>query len=160
MRFHVLTGYGVVVAILLSSFVHAQTIDLNAVPDSLELFAPGIISTGMYERDIAISPDGNEIIYTLGDYAQTRRCLVSLRKTGAGWGDKEILPFSGVYQDIEPAWTPDGTMLFFASTRPLPGDSARNDYNIWKVGMTSNGWEIPFRSAPRSIQQATNIIPH
>ncbi len=29
------------------------------------LFAPGIISTGMNERDIAISPDGNELFYSI-----------------------------------------------------------------------------------------------
>ena len=36
----------------------------QAVPgDSARLFAPGIISTGMDERDFAITPDGNEIFF-------------------------------------------------------------------------------------------------
>ena len=38
----------------------------QALPsDSAVLFAPRIISTGMYERDFAITPDGNEIYYSL-----------------------------------------------------------------------------------------------
>ena len=30
-----------------------------------ELFAPGIVGTGMYTRDVAITPDGTEIYYGL-----------------------------------------------------------------------------------------------
>ena len=30
-----------------------------------ELFAPGLVSTGFYERDLLISPDGDEIYYGL-----------------------------------------------------------------------------------------------
>ena len=29
------------------------------------LFAPGVISTGMYERDVAMSPDGKEMYFGL-----------------------------------------------------------------------------------------------
>ena len=36
--------------------------------DNPELFAPGIISTAMYERDIAIMPDGNEIYYCISTF--------------------------------------------------------------------------------------------
>ena len=46
----------------------------QSVPgDSAVLFAPGIISTGLANRDVAISPDGNEIYIgvTLGTYSST-----------------------------------------------------------------------------------------
>ena len=33
------------------------------------------------ERDITISPDGNELIYTLSDYARSIRSLVKIEKT-------------------------------------------------------------------------------
>ena len=49
------------------SLCQPQSINLDVASDAPELFAPGFISTGMYERDLAISPDGNEMIYTLGD---------------------------------------------------------------------------------------------
>ena len=76
------------------------TIVLDYNPDELEVFAPDFVSNSLYERDIAISPEGNEIIYTLGDYKQTTRCLVAIKKKGDTWGKKEILGFSGQYNDI------------------------------------------------------------
>lgn len=122
---------------------HAQNIDLAETPEIPEVFAPGLISTGMYERDIAISPDGNEIIFTLGDYRQLHRCLVSVRRTEAGWGERKILPFSGTYHDIEPFISPGGTYLYFASTRPMPGTSDRTDYNIWTCEKVNGEWSNP-----------------
>jgi len=119
------------------------SLNLDQTPDSIELFAPGIVSTDLAERDVAISPDGNEIIYTLGTYNQKRRCLVSIRKTESGWGEKQVVSFSGVYQDIEPFFTADGNTLYFASTRPMPDDSTREDYNIWKSRRVEGGWGDP-----------------
>lgn len=118
-------------------------IDLNHNSDTLELFAPGVVSTSLYERDIAISLAGDEIIYTLGTYDQSRRSLVSIKKTEAVWGEKRIVSFSGVYQDIEPFFTEDGNTLFFASDRPLPEDSTRNDYNVWKSERSNGIWNQP-----------------
>jgi hypothetical protein len=117
--------------------------DLTVQPDTLEIFGPGTISTGLYERDIAISPDGDELIYTLGNHKQTSRCMVSIKRTESGWGPKQILPFSGTYHDIEPAFTVDGKTLFFASTRPMPNDTTRDDYNIWKVDFMDGNWGEP-----------------
>ncbi len=97
----------------------SRVIDLGYKPDHAELFAPGYISTNLYERDIAITAGGDEIIFTLSDYKQSRRCLVRVRKTGNQWGEKEILSFSGLYNDIEPCLSMDGSKLYFASDRPL-----------------------------------------
>ena len=51
---------------LCNSAANAQeSIDLKKIPSSAELFARGLVSTGMSERDFALSPDGNEIYYTV-----------------------------------------------------------------------------------------------
>lgn len=119
------------------------TFDLELNPEQLEVFGQDYISTALYERDIAISPDGNHLVYTLGDYKQTIRSLVSIKKKGVGWGDKEILPFSGNYNDIEPFFTDDGSKLFFASNRPMGEDSTRTDYNIWYAEQVNGKWNNP-----------------
>jgi hypothetical protein len=116
---------------------------LDVNPDTVELFGRDVISTPLYERDLAISPDGSEIIYTAGDYRQNIRCLVSLKRDNGHWGEKSILPYSGQYQDIEPFIAPDGNRLFFASNRPLAGDSLRNDYNIWVSNKDGDRWDTP-----------------
>jgi len=119
------------------------TIDLSINPGELELFAEGIISTALYERDIAISPDGNEIIYTLGDCKQNKRYLVTIRKSAGGWSQPEILNISGEYQDIEPFFANDGNRLFFASTRPVSENNNRQDYNIWYSDRKQGSWSEP-----------------
>jgi hypothetical protein len=117
--------------------------DLTHSPDTLEVFGRNVISTPLYERDLAISPRADEIIFTVGDYRQNIRCLVSMQKVSDAWGEKVILPFSGQYQDIEPFITPDGDRLFFASNRPLTENSVQSDYNIWSSQKMDGYWREP-----------------
>lgn len=118
-------------------------LDLEMNPEQLEVFGIDLISTPLYERDIAIAPDGNQIVYTLGNYQQSLRALVSLKKEGDEWGQKEILPFSGKHNDIEPFFSVDGNKLFFASNRPVDKDSTRTDYNIWYSEKVNGVWKDP-----------------
>jgi hypothetical protein len=118
-------------------------IDLNHVPEKVELFGEGIISTHLYERDIAIAPEGNEIIFTINDFRQINRCLVSIRKTDDIWSRRKILSFSGRHHDIEPFFSVDGQKLYFASNRPIFGDSTRSDYNIWVTERAGSDWTEP-----------------
>lgn len=119
------------------------TIDIQSSTDSLMLFGEHIISTPLYERDLAIHPQGDEIIYTLGDYKQSKRALVVLKKTNDVWGNPEIINISGQYQDIEPFYTNDGNRLYFASNRPIYNDTSRSDYNIWFSDKTGDQWSEP-----------------
>lgn len=118
-------------------------VDIESTPNALTLFGEGLISTPLYERDLAINPEGNEIIYTLGDYKQTKRVLAISRKIEGVWRAPEILNISGKYQDIEPFFTNNGNRLFFASNRPIYQDSTRNDYNIWYSDRIENLWTEP-----------------
>lgn len=122
---------------------NTDSVDLTGNSTSVELFGNGLVSTGLYERDIAISPDGKEIIYTLGDYKQSKRCLAVIRWAGKQWGKREILSISGQYQDIEPFYANAGKRLFFASNRPVHPDSTSADYNIWYSDRTAEGWDTP-----------------
>lgn len=130
-----------------------SVIDLKHRPGNPELFGKGIISTNMNERDIAISPEGDEIIFTLNDFKSAKRCLVSIKKDGNKWGKKEIVGFSGLHPDIEPFFSPDGTKLYFASNRPMENGSDRKDYNIWASERTSGGW-----SEPKPLPSTINTV--
>ena len=125
-------------------------IDLSEQKGEAQVFGADIISTSMQERDIAISSDGNEIIFSLGTPTQSRRCLIQMMKTENGWSEKTILPFSGKYDDIEPFISPDGDQLFFASKRPIFGDSSRTDFNLWFSSKESETWSQP-TPLPESI---------
>jgi len=135
----------VIIALFVISCIKNKTnfIDLNYNPNSPEIFAENIISTNLYERDIAISPSGNEIIYTLGNMKQSIRYLVKVTKKDNNWGEREILNISGEFQDIEPFYSYDGNKLYFASNRPMDNDSTRKDYNIWVSKRNGNAWDNP-----------------
>ncbi|TXG38726.1 TolB-like translocation protein [Seonamhaeicola maritimus] len=120
-----------------------SSIDFEISPDSLEVLFPNEISSHLTQRDFALSPDKNEVIYTLGDQKETKRVLVSMIRENGIWSKKTMLPFCGSYQDIEPSFSPYGSYLFFASTRPIYGDSTRTDYNIWVSKKENNVWQDP-----------------
>ena len=116
---------------------------LDNSPDSLEIFAEGLISTEMNERDMAIAPDGDELIYTLANFDNSRRALVRIIRTENAWSSPEIMSFSGTYNDIEPFFSPDGQQLFFATDRPINPGEDRNDYNIWVAKKSGDLWTTP-----------------
>jgi len=117
-------------------------IDLSAPPNDAALFAENFISTSMYERDIAISPDGTEILYTTMIPYSNFQTLVYSEKRGSTWSNPEIVPFSGRYSDLEPAFSSDGKKLFFSSNRPLEGDKIK-DFDIWYVERINGKWSEP-----------------
>ncbi|MEL7118017.1 MAG: exo-alpha-sialidase [Bacteroidota bacterium] len=129
--------------LFLGSACQQSEYKLEDAPQKAELFAEGFISTSLYERDFAMSPDQTEIIYTLGDYKQSQRCLVSIQLEGDSWKEPQVLPFSGVHQDIEPFFSPEGNRLYFASNRPINSYSESNDYNIWFVDRLNDKWSEP-----------------
>lgn len=117
------------------------------LPDTTpRLFAPGIISTDLPERDLTISPDGSEIYFTvqLGPLTNWRSSIVGVKRINGVWRKPEVVSFSGQYSDIEPHIQPDGKRMYFASTRNLvEGVENKGRYYIWYVNKTENGWSEP-----------------
>jgi len=107
------------------------------------LFAPNIISNEFGNRDMAISPKGDELFYTI----QYGRGLISVimysKKTNGKWGTPEVASFSGVYNDLEPAFSFDGTKLFFVSNRTLSNEGKPKDYDVWYVTNQNSEWVNP-----------------
>jgi len=114
----------------------------QVLPDTLpELFAPGIVSTGMFTRDVAITPDGKEIYFCVGIGNYTYSTILYTREVDGRWTQPEIVPFSGGpgVMDFEPALSADGSRLFFLSNRP-DGDEETGDQDIWVVERSGEGW--------------------
>lgn len=121
---------------------------LGQKPPGIEpaLFAPGIVSTGLSERDMAITPDGRELYYTavLGSRFNFSAILV-VRQVDGQWRHPEVAAFSGQYSDLEPTISPDGQRFFFVSRRPLPGSSEQlENEDIWVADRQEGGWGEPY----------------
>ncbi|MBE3095654.1 MAG: PD40 domain-containing protein [Planctomycetes bacterium] len=116
-----------------------------------ELFAPGLVSTGGFERDMAISPDGREIYFGVAGPAYQYTAVVVTRLVGGHWTEPEVVAgFDDPrYLSLEPAMSPDGNTLFFLSTRPNPVAGAKaGNQDIWTLTRTPGGWTAPANLGP------------
>ncbi|HNS18262.1 MAG TPA: hypothetical protein PKH94_02435 [Bacteroidales bacterium] len=110
--------------------------------DTVKIFAPGIISTGMEERDVAFVFDGRELFFTrVIDSIYT---ILHTEETDGRWTEPEVASFSGKYDDAEPIFSTRGRGLYFISNRPSEGKPyAKKDFDIWYTYKTMEGWMEP-----------------
>jgi len=109
------------------------------------LFAPGIISTGMNERDIAITPEGDEIYFTIS-LGRAVYAIAVCRSANGIWTQPEIASFSGRknIQDLEPFISPEGKKFYFVSDRPVSEGEKKGNMDIWVMDLTETGWGEPY----------------
>ena len=124
---HCLAGFCFVYAIDVCAQHH--TLELSG-GDKASLVGEGWISTNRYERDFALSPNGNEIFYTLQMPQSTFQTILYTSKNSTGqWSDPVVASFAGRYSDLEPAFSKDGQQLYFVSNRPVKG-TEKKDFDI------------------------------
>lgn len=134
-----------IISISAVSEIEAQPVRLFSDPPSLpQLFNEITVNTRFSERDFALSPDGRELFYTLqAPVPGGFQTLVHRKKLANGeWSAAVLAPFAGRYSDLEPAFSPDGRKLFFASDRPVAGKE-KKDFDIWVVDKLNDGWGEP-----------------
>jgi hypothetical protein len=106
------------------------------------VFAPGFISDGFDNRDMAISPKGDEIFFTIQHRALS--VIMYSKKTGDAWSQPQVADFSGRFKDLEATFSADGNKVFFSSARPVTDTGTRaKDYDIWYVERKGASWSTP-----------------
>jgi len=113
--------------------------------DEPEVFAPGIVSNGMNNRDVAIMPDGREMYFSVGFGNNTYSAVVFSKYENDKWSDLEVAPFSTDirYAYYEPFISPDGSKIFFVTNQPIDENTTRTDSNIWVAKRKGDQWEKP-----------------
>ncbi len=117
--------------------------------DTPALFAPGLVSTPLYNRDLVLTTDGDEIYF--GVFANSWYGIAVAERAGDRWSEPRLTRFSTDtrYMSIEPALSEDGNRIYFLSNRPPVG---REDefqpgswgfQNIWFADRTVDGWSDP-----------------
>lgn len=112
-----------------------------AVP---QIFMPGSLSGPASEDCLSLTPDGNTAVYDISNGKNV--FMVQSRRVNGVWSKPEIVPFSGVWKDHDPALSPDGSFLVFASDRPMaPGNPPQGNWGtLWKVERMPDGkWGTP-----------------
>jgi Tol biopolymer transport system component len=131
-----------------------------------ELFAPGIVTTGMYTRDLTMTPDGSEIYFGVFQPGITAIIQVVRGEDGV-WGEPEVAPFStdSRFFNIEPAISPDGSRFMFLSTR-VEGREPEEDeirswstQDIWVMDREGDRWGEPYNLGPPVNTEDSEFFP-
>ena len=111
--------------------------------ESPEIFAPGIVSTSMYNHSsISISQDGSEIYWAMAPLDEPRRIYYSKRVNNL-WTKPEIVPFTLSEDGDCPVLSHDGNKLYFNSNRPILDNKNRRE-RIWCVERINEEWGSPY----------------
>ncbi|MFC1563742.1 hypothetical protein ACFL6G_02345 [candidate division KSB1 bacterium] len=128
-----------------------------------ELFAPGIIPTGMYTRDVAMTPDGDEFYFCIAVANYNYTAVMVSRNIDGQWTEPEVTPFSRDFQYmiLEPAISPDGSKFYFLSNRPdiNEGETTAADQDIWVMDRTGDGWSEPYNLGPPVNSDGAEFFP-
>ncbi|MEN8005810.1 MAG: hypothetical protein ABFS42_02300 [Candidatus Krumholzibacteriota bacterium] len=137
---------------------------LGQEPPGLEpvVFAPGIVSTGMNERDLLVSGDGGTIWY--GFMGQGLVTIMETRLTGGRWTEPAPVPFhrDGEFFCFEPTLAADGQRVLFLSNRAAPGQEQGQGWanqNIFSSRLVNGVWEEPEALAAPITTSAAEYFP-
>jgi Tol biopolymer transport system component len=118
------------------------------------LFAPGAVSDGNVVSTPVRTPDGSTLYFSTS--IKDRATIVESHRRNGEWSAPVIAPFSGQYDDMDPALAPDGSYMIFSSRRPVPG-SPTVVANLWRVDRTASGWSTPVH-LPTTVNVADYIF--
>jgi Tol biopolymer transport system component len=107
---------------------------------SATLFAPGLINTDADEYGPTFVPDGTTIYFTRRNNRDGNEFIVYSQFKGGVWTSATVASFSGRYSDKEPFIAPDGSKLFFASTRPGDPGGPDKAFDIYLVEREGQAW--------------------
>ncbi len=108
-----------------------------------EIFAPGIISTGLSELNAVFSPDGSEFYFCVRCISGTVS-IFQVKMENNIWTEPKLLPFASRFGEIDVTLSPDGNIILFSSRRPLPGsDKPKEDNDFWMAKRFKDTWGNP-----------------
>ncbi len=104
------------------------------IGDTVQRFAPGIVSTGNVFAS-SFTPDGRTVYFTQATADRSRMQIMVSRWRGSRWQPPVRAPFSTGERQMDPHVSPDGSTLYFTAPRrrdaaPLEPDG---DWDTWQV---------------------------
>jgi len=115
----------------------------QSVPDAVPRpFAPGIVSCGFSTRDVAMTPDGGEIFFSVSAFGFNS--VFHSRLVDGAWTEPALASFARDtrYMTYEPHISPDGKQLLFLSDKPRVEGGERNQ-DLWAAVRSPGGWGEP-----------------
>lgn len=101
----------------------------------------GAMSISPDVHDLAISPDGVHLVYTVGENEGDADLFIS-RWNGPGWSEgKPLRALNSGFNEKAPAFTSDGQFLYFATDRP--GGPGGLDIWVSRFDGAHFAWPVP-----------------
>ena len=110
------------------------------------VFAPGVVSTGFPERDLAMTPDGSEIYWGVVGGTFAWSTIMVTRRVDGVWTRPEVAGCctNPEYMDLEPHITPDGRRFMWLSDRPGGASDEIGGQDIWVMDREGDSWGPPY----------------
>ncbi len=137
------------------SNIHAQQTVLSFDRPGLSpvVFAEGIVSTNLKQRDLTVSPDQTEMYFTVFGSGFDGNIYFTHFENGQ-WTVPEVASFSGNSEDLEPSFSPDGSRLYFSSKR------GSSNFDIYYVNrLDGRTWSDPISVGSTVNTSADEFYP-
>jgi len=129
-------------------------------PDTTpELFAPGVVSTGMNESSLVYTPDFSEIYFDVTHITHQYTAIVCMKRQDGIWRHHEVAHFSGKFMDSSPFIDGDNQKLFFCSNRPYKKNHDKQDFDLWYVERNNKGWSEPINLGSHINSDKVDVNP-
>ncbi|UCE41738.1 MAG: PD40 domain-containing protein [Candidatus Aminicenantes bacterium] len=111
-----------------------------------EMFAPGIVSTGLMEGVCNFTPDGKEVYYNTAYSIEDewKLSIVYSKEVDGKWIMPDFVSFTDrKYIQAYPFLSYDGTKLYFTSNMPTNDPELKDEYNFWVSKREGDIWGEP-----------------
>jgi hypothetical protein len=157
LNFTLIVFFFAVIVCTISFGQNSQENYLGIEPPGLtaKIFMPGLVSTGLSTRDMAITPDGKEIYFTVHGTTYQFSVILCSRYINGQWQKPEVAPFAAnaKFAYTEPCISPDGSKIYFVSNRSKTPAGEKGSYDIWVADRIDGRW-----SEPRNIDEPINSL--
>ncbi len=108
-----------------------------------EVFAPGVISTGLAELNSVFTADGKEFYYAVDTGLDW--VIMMTRQDDGVWSEPVGVSFTRGHSGVDLCITRDSQRLFYCSNRSRTGGpELENNFDIWYVDrLADGGWSEP-----------------
>ena len=128
---------------------------LQAKPVDFGLFDSGRSDT-FATINAAFTPDGRTVYFSKSHEGWAGLTIFVSHRDGKSWTEPEVAPFSGMFRDADPAVSPDGKSVIFASMRDREGKGSKI-YSLFRATIGPDGSLNVHRLAD-TINNGTNVL--
>jgi len=123
----------------------AAVVSPAVASDNVVHWAPPLISSPLFESHAAFDPITGDLLFVRSSKEFRGWHILTSHCGAQGWTEPQPPGFAAAGLEADPFFTPDGTWLYFISTRAT-GSSSAKDLDIWRIKRNRAGkWQAPER---------------